>query len=291
MLSYRSVALIGLSALACAQPAKVAQQREVTVKNTNIVGAQGELAVWDTGRSRGLPLLFLHADSGRASQWREVASELSQERRAISFDFRGSGDSAPARDGDYSYRGRADDVAAVADALGLQKLVIVAHSGGAAVALEYAAQHAPRVAGLLLVDPPTDPRALPQPVRDGFVRDLAGPRSLQVQQDFYRTIAGDNPATRQRVLADCESVVPAARAGIGLSFATWDPEPALRAWHGPTLVLVTPPNDNQHALYHLNENLPHRVVGGSGHWLQLDQPGVVAETVRNFVSELEAKSP
>lgn len=262
------------------------------MKNTKIHGAQGELSVCDSGPSGGrLPLLFLHADSGRASQWREVAGELALERRTVSFDFRGSGDSAPARDGDYSYRGRADDVAAVADALGLAKLVLVAHSGGAAVALEYAAKDAPRVAGLLLVDPPTDPRALPQQVRDGFVRDLAGPSSLQVQQDYYRTIAGDNPATRERVLADCESVVPAARAGIGRALATWDPEPALRAWHGPALVLVTPPNDNQHALYRLRTDLPHRVLGGSGHWLQLDQPVLIAQAVRSFVSGLDPGAP
>jgi pimeloyl-ACP methyl ester carboxylesterase len=291
MLSYlmTRTAWAGLLSLACAaQPATVETNKEASMEQTKVQGPQGELFVVQQGRGKGLGVLFLHADSGRASQWSEVAQEIAKERRTVAFDFRGSGESAPARDGDYSYAGRAGDVGAVLDGLGLSKVAIVAHSGGAAVALEYAARHAARVAGLLLVDPPTDPRALPQQVRDGFVRDLAGPRSLQVQQDYYRTIVGGNAATRERVLADCVSVTPAARAGIGRALATWDPEPALNAWHGPTLFLVTPANDNEHALYRLRPGLPHRLVSGAGHWVQLDQPQIVQQAIRDFVATLGA---
>jgi pimeloyl-ACP methyl ester carboxylesterase len=261
-----------------------------TMQQTKIAGPQGELSLLQVGAGDGLSVLFLHADSGRASHWTKIALELAKERRSVAFDFRGSGESAPARDGDYGFAGRADDVGAVLDAVGLKQVVIAAHSGGAAVALEYAARHAERVAGLLLVDPPTDPRALPEQVREAFVRDLAGPGSLQVQRDYYRSIAGANAATVERVLADCESVSPAPRAGNGLALASWNPEPALSAWHGPTMVLVTPANDNEHALYRLGAGLRHRRVNGAGHWVQLDQPEVVEQAIRDFVAELEARS-
>lgn len=253
-----------------------------------VAGPQGELSVTQSGEGLGLPLLFLHADSGRAEQWREVMTELAAERRVAAFDFRGSGESGGARDGDYTYAGRAGDVAAVLDALGWERSVLVGHSGGGAVALEFAARQPKRVAGLLLVDPPTDPRALPQKVRDGFVRDLAGPRSLQVQQDYYRSIAGPNAATRDRVLADCETVSAEARAGIGKALAVWDPEPALRAYNGSALMLITPPNDTEHALYRLRPDIPHRVMGGAGHWLQIDEPKAVAQVLRSFVSGFES---
>lgn len=255
-----------------------------------VSGPQGELAVWQAGEGRGLPLLFLHADSGRASQWQEVLAELAPERRVAAFDFRGSGESASARDGDYSYAGRASDVAAVVDALDWERSVVVAHSGGAAVALEFAAQQPSRVAGLLLVDPPADPRGLPPEVRDGFVRELAGPLSLQVQQDYYRSIAGTNATTLARVLADCEATSPEARAAIGQALATWDPQPALQAWLGSALILVTPPNDHEHALHRLRPDIPHRVVGGAGHWLQLDHPQLVAQAIRSFVSGFEPRA-
>jgi pimeloyl-ACP methyl ester carboxylesterase len=288
-LTLRTVAALGaLLGAGCVRHAIQQDQRqEATMKSVEIAGPQGKIAVSEFGAGAGLPLLFLHADSGRASQWSDVARALATSRRALAFDFRGGGQSAPARDGDYSYTGRADDVAAVADALLPQRFVIVAHSGGAAVALEYAARHATRVAGLLLVDPPTDPRALPRHVREGLVRDLAGPNSLKAQQDFYRTIVGENPTTRARVLADCEAVVPAARAGIGAAFASWNPESALSGWHGPTRVLVTPPNDNEHALHQMRRDLPHRVIGGTGHWIQLDQPAMVERSILEFVAVLE----
>lgn len=256
-------------------------------KSGAISGPQGTIAVRKLGAGAALPLLFLHADSGLASQWTDVACAVANAHRTVAFDFRGSGQSAPARDGDYSYAGRAGDVAAVADALLPQRFVIVAHSGGAAVALEYAAMHATRIAGLLLVDPPTDPRVMPRHVREGFVRDLAGPDGLQAQQNFYRTIAGENPTTRARVLADCEAVAPAARAGMGAALASWNPEPALRAWHGPALVLATPPNDNEHALYRLHPGLPHRVIPDAGHWIQLDQPALVERAILDFAAEAE----
>ena len=281
-------ALLGLSSLGCAGPATPERAQGARMQTTKIEGPQGQLAVVQAGPGQGLAVLFLHADSARASQWVEVARDIAHTRRTVAFDFRGSGESAPARDNDYSYVGRAGDIASVVDRLKLEKVVIVAHSGGSAVALEYAARHAERVAGLFLLDPPTDPRALPQQVRDGFVRDLAGPRSLQVQQDYYRSIVGSNPATRERVLADCESVAPAARAGSGAALATWNPEPALNAWHGPALNLVTPPNDNEHALYRLRAGLPHRVVSGAGHWVQLDQPALVTQAVRDFAASVEA---
>lgn len=44
------------------------------------------------------------------------------------------------------------DVEAVVDALDLDRIVLVGHSMGASIALEYAAQHPDRVAGLVLVD-------------------------------------------------------------------------------------------------------------------------------------------
>lgn len=259
------------------------------MERIKIQGQQGELSALDSVRGSRLPVVFLHADSGSATQWAHVANQIAEERRAIVLDFRGNGASAPAKNDDYSYAGRAADVASLVDTLHLAAFVIVAHSGGAAVALEYATKHPERVAGLLLVEPPTDPRALPQEVRDGMVHDLAGPNSVKVQQDFYRTIAGDNEAVRERVLADCAAASTPARAGTASALATWNPELTLNAWKGPLSILAIPRNDNEHALHRLRPGVPHRIIPSTGHWLQLDQPQLVREALRQFVAEIEAK--
>lgn len=263
---------------------------ETSMTKSTIDGPEGKLAANRMGDG-GLPVLFLHGDSSRASQWDAVAAMVAEDREAVSFDFRGHGDSQPAANGDYSYDGRAEDVAAIADAFHLERFVIVAHSGGAGVALACATGNADRVAGILMVDPATDPRALPQEIRDGFVRDLSGPESLEVQKAYFASIAGPNADVRERVLADTALVDPAARAGVGKALATWNPEPMLDAYRGPMLVLVSEASDNAAALYRLRTDIPHQVVRGTGHWLMLDRPDVVADAVKAFVAKVEAGEP
>ncbi|MBU8897978.1 alpha/beta hydrolase [Corallococcus sp. M34] len=261
------------------------------MKSKVVEGPQGRLSVREAGADGAPPVVLLHADSGRASQWQEVQLRLGREYRAVALDFRGSGESEPARDGDYGYGGRAADLGSVADALGLKRFVLVAHSGGGAVALEYAAHHAERVAGLFLVDPPTDPRALPQAVRDGFVAALKGPDSLAFQQDYFRSIAGADPVVRERVVVDCAAVAPACRAGVGAALAEWNPEPTLKAWQGPFFILASAANDNANALYRLRADVPHQVLSDTGHWLQLEQPAMVEDAIRRFLAGLESEAP
>jgi pimeloyl-ACP methyl ester carboxylesterase len=255
--------------------------------SSTIQGPQGTLAVYTAGAGEGLPLLFLHADLGRAEQWQEVMASMASSRTVVAFDFRGHGESEPAQDGDYSYGGRAVDIGAVVDALSAQRVVIVSHSGGSAAALSYAAASPSRVAGVLMVDPVTDPRALPQDVRDGFVSALKGPESLNVLKAYYTSIAGPNESVKERVLTAVESVHPSARAAIGMAVADWNPEPSLFGFQGPMLVLATPDNDNAGALYRLRTTIPHRIIPNSGHWIQLDQPGVVEQAILDFLASVE----
>jgi pimeloyl-ACP methyl ester carboxylesterase len=255
--------------------------------SSTIQGPQGTLAVYSAGGGEGLPVLFLHADLGRAEQWQEVMTSIASSRRVVAFDFRGQGESEPAQDGDCSYGGRAADIGAVLDGLSLRRVVIVSHSGGSAAALSYAADSPGRVAGILMVDPVTDPRALPQDVRDGFVSALKGPDSLNVLKAYYASIAGPSETVKERVLADVERVHASARAAIGMAVADWVPEPTLFAFQGPMLILATPANDHAGALYRLRTTIPHRIIADSGHWIQLDQPAAVEHAVRDFLASVE----
>ncbi|MFW0759282.1 alpha/beta fold hydrolase [Pseudomonas sp. H11T01] len=256
------------------------------MRQTLFAGTQGNLAVIEAGHGEGVPVLFLHADSGRANQWAGMLEPIGRHRKVYALDSRGSGDSSPAANGDYSYAGRAQDIIDIAAALKLDRFIIVAHSGSGAAALDYAAKHVDRVAGLFLLDPPTDPRALPDDVRAGMLEALNGPASLDVQQGFYATIAGNNVQVKSRVLEDCAAVDAAARLGFAVAFANWNPEPALDAWKGPIFLLVSSANDNPNALYALRPELPHAVVADTGHWIQLDQPDKVEREILRFIASV-----
>lgn len=258
-----------------------------TLDRRQLEGARGRLDTTQGGAGAGLPVVFLHADSGRASQWLDVQQEISAQRRTVAFDFCGHGQSAPARDGDYSFAGRFEDLLSVARSFELRHLIIAAHSGGAAVALEGAAAHSGMVAGMFLLDPPTDPRVVPPEMREGMLKGLAGPESLAFQKQFYATIAGANPAVRERVLTDCEATVPDARLGVAQALAGWDPEPSLHAWKGPIQIVSSKANANGPALFELRPDIPHRIVTDVGHWIQLDDPALVTSALQSFVEDLE----
>jgi pimeloyl-ACP methyl ester carboxylesterase len=265
------------------------QAEELPMTPSFITSPQGRLAIYEEGTGPGLPVLLLHADSGVASQWSEVQPVIAVDRPVIALDSRGSGASTEAADGDYSYDGRARDIAAVAEARELDRFVIVAHSGSGAAALRYAAQNPDRVAGLFLLDPATDPRVIPKDIRDGIVTGLAGPESLAFQKQFYATIAGPDAKVKARVLADCENVAQKARLGFGKAFAEWSPEADLAAWTGPIFILSSEASDNPAALYRLLPTIPYEVVNGTGHWLQLDAPDIVAKAIRRFIAGIETK--
>lgn len=257
------------------------------IESKVLPGPQGKLATFTAGAGAGLPVVLLHADSGSSGQWRELQEQLAQERRVVALDFRGHGGSEPAANDDYGYRGRAEDLTCVVDTLDVARFALVAHSGGAAVALEYALEHPERVAGLLLVDPPSDPRALSREVKERMLKDLAGPGSLDVQKAFYASMAGNDTAVRERVLGDCERVGAPARLGVARALAQWNPEPTLNTWRGPLRIIASANNDDGHALYHLRPDVEREIVADVGHWLQLEKPELVLRELRSFVAELE----
>ena len=80
--------------------------------------------------------------------------------RVVAYDARGHGASAPAPSAEqYGYEALADDLAAVLDALQVERAVLAGASMGAHTALRLALDHPKRVAGLALITPSFDPAA------------------------------------------------------------------------------------------------------------------------------------
>ena len=247
-----------------------------------VEGPRGKLYVRDE-RGGGLPVLFLHSDGGNGTHWTEQLDCLRPARRAIAIDLRGHGQSEAPRDGDYSVEGRAEDVASVAAALGLNRFVLVGHSGGGAVALAYAGTHPQRVARLLLVDTATDGRQIPADVVREFIERLRSGEYEKAVRDYFGPLAGPNAEAAGRVLADIWATPKEAIIGTFLALAEFDPTGPLLTYRGPRLSLVTPPNDNPAGHHRLDPSLPHRLVEGTGHWLHLDDPAAFGKTLDEFL--------
>jgi non-heme chloroperoxidase len=113
------------------------------------------LAVREHGNKDGRPLLFIHGFMGGTLSWETVQrSVLASDFRLVSIDLRGHGDSdKPQNPASYaSSQQWADDLAAIIDGLGLSDVVLVAHSYGGVVAMDYV-RHAglERIGGVFFV--------------------------------------------------------------------------------------------------------------------------------------------
>ncbi|GAA4882864.1 alpha/beta hydrolase [Kitasatospora terrestris] len=110
------------------------------------------------------PVVLLHALGESGAHWGTVSARLAGGFRVYAPDLRGHGGSA--WPGAYSLELMRDDVLALLDALGLDRVDLVGHSMGGVVAY-LLAQHAPgRVRRLVVEDaPPPRPRTPSVPTR------------------------------------------------------------------------------------------------------------------------------
>jgi pimeloyl-ACP methyl ester carboxylesterase len=226
--------------------------------------------------------VFAHSLAGTSSHWKSQLEHLRPHRRAVAFDFRGHGRSEPAKNGDYSIACMASDIGAVVDSLDLERFVLVGHSMGGGAALVYAGAHPERVAGLLLVDPIGAAKQIPPADVQSFLGGLESDYDHAIQK-YWTEIAGPDSTVRRRLLADLratprETVVPVLR-----SVMQFDPDSALARYKEPILSVVTPHNDAAFSLHRLGKGFPHRMVTGTGHWIQLDKPGDFNQVLDDFL--------
>lgn len=99
------------------------------------------------------PLLLLHGFTGSSLDWADVVSDMASDRRVITYDQRGHGDSTNAGDaGAYTFARLATDLALVIEERGLAPLDLLGHSMGGIVAMQYAVAHRERLRSLILMD-------------------------------------------------------------------------------------------------------------------------------------------
>jgi pimeloyl-ACP methyl ester carboxylesterase len=135
---------------------------EVTVDRTSptaLTGAvrrvldlpgRGRTVVWDVAGPAGAPtLLLLHGVTLTAAlNWSGILGTLDRHYRVLLLDQRGHGEGLPT--GAFRLEDCADDAAAVAEQLGVARLVVVGYSMGGLIAQLVWRRHPGLVAGLVL---------------------------------------------------------------------------------------------------------------------------------------------
>ena len=239
-----------------------------------VEGTAGRLRVSDGG-SGGPAVLFLHGLGNDLDAWREQLDRLRPLRRVVAYDQRGHGGSDRPRDGLYTVEALAADLAAVADALKLERFVLVGHSLSGTVLSAYAGAHPDRVAGLVYVDAVGDYHEVPRPALEAYLLPESAPGfgAAEVRTAFAGMVGPvAKPATRERVMAAVDRMDPRAYTALrrsGLFFVVGD---RLSTYHGPILAIEADGEPNPGLASHVIAGARRVGIAGVSHWLQLDDP-------------------
>ncbi len=139
----------------------------------------------------GEPVLFIHGNPTSSYLWRNVMPYVAGERQAIAVDLIGMGDSGKPRIA-YRFVDHMRYLEAFVSALGLQRITLVGHDWGAALAWEYARRHPERVQRLAFMEGVLPP-AFPKPSFEAMGEKFGGMfRAFKDEVEGYRMVVTDN---------------------------------------------------------------------------------------------------
>ena len=201
-----------------------------------------------------LPLVLLHGIGSGAASWVQQFEALGATRRVLAWDAPGYGESTHVASPSPQADEYADALAAWLDALGIESCVLAGHSLGAIVAGSFAASHAQRVAGLLLLSPAAGYGAASEAVRaakrDSRLAMLAelGPQGLADQRSANMLSPHADDASRDWVRWNMSRIVPQGYAQATHLLANADLASDVAKYNGRLAVAVgaedtiTPPS-------------------------------------------------
>jgi len=247
----------------------------------------------------GEPLVLGHSFLLNREMWRPQIDRLAGRYRVVAVDWRGHGESGPAR-GNVTLDDLADDVLAVLDAEGIERATWVGLSIGGMVAMREAIRDTGRVGALVLVDTDADTWR----TRDRVQARLLG---------LFARVAGTRPAapaiprmffaarTRRQqpdlVARWRKSVETLSVPSVLCLLETLARRPSMIDQVGaitvPTLIIH---GANDASIPAARAEQLHRAIPGSqlrllpdcGHIASLDQPDLVGAAIEEFLGSLAA---
>lgn len=156
-----------------------------------------------------ISLIFVHGWSCDSRYWRAQVSAFSAKYHVITLDLAGHGHSGMTRT-TYTMNAFGEDVRAVAEAAGRQKIILIGHSMGGSVIAEAARLMPGRVIGLIGIDTLEN---IEYPITGEELKKMIAPLEKDfrtgsrqfVQQMIYPQT---NPRLREWILADISAAPP-----------------------------------------------------------------------------------
>ena len=253
----------------------------------------------------GDSVLMLHGEPSWAFLYRRMIPPLAGVARVVAPDFFGFGRSdKPTRVADYSYDFHYGSIARLADELDLRDTTVVVQDWGGPIGLRLAAEHAERVARLVILNTGIGGGRPPSPEWLRF-RDFMRRVGTDIVAGQLVRISCVNELSDDVVAGyDAPFPVPESKAGI-VAFPELVPtEPEhpntakmnevraeLERWERPALVLfsdsdpIFTPRAAERIAASIPGAGPAEIVVGAGHFLQEEKGEEIAERIVRFLAE------
>jgi proline iminopeptidase len=258
----------------------------------------------------GRPMILMHGGLGPDhTYFRPWLDALGDELRLVYYDHRGGGRSSRLESFDgITHDTLTDDADRLRAHLGYERIVLLGHSYGGMLALEYALRHPDRLAGLILCC--TAPAWDYGDEIDRLAAARGTPRALERRESDRDRVIESDEAMRQHwvdiqplyfhrpapeVIAAMDDGMVYSAAAYNLSeilLAGWDVSNRLREITVPTLVIVgrddwvTPPSQAERLMAGL-PNATLIVFEESGHYPFVEEHELFTESVRRWVAGLD----
>jgi len=278
------------------------------IRDTEIYfDVEGVALVPDRDRMREKPVAFLvHGGPGADhTSFKPTFSPLSQKMQLVYFDHRGQGRSQRGDRDTYTLENNVEDMEALRQHLGLDKIVVIGASYGGMVALTYASRYPNHVSHLIAIVTVADSRflerakqnlaergteeqkAIAQHLWDGTFRDEAHLREyFQVMGSLY-SLSYD-PASPQNSWQRATLSPDAINEAFSGFLRTYDVRDQLSKITAPTLVIggrhdwICPPEFSEEIAAGI-PNSDLRIFEQSGHAVRSDEPEALLDAIAGFI--------
>jgi pimeloyl-ACP methyl ester carboxylesterase len=241
-------------------------------------------------------VLYIHGFPLDRTLWRHQLATLTQYQR-IALDLRGVGDSTAPADG-YSMSRYADDIVAVLDALGLDRVIACGLSMGGYIIFDLLRRHSERLRAIVLCDTRAEadgPEA--RETRDEMARlALAQGTAAVGERLLPRVLSPTTQAEQPEVVDQYRSMVrrvtPEGMVGALRAMRDRpDSTPLLASIRIPTLVMVgtedqaSPPAVAE-AMSRAIRGARLSVIPAAGHLSPLEQPLAASRALTDFLDSV-----
>lgn len=265
--------LLGLCLLcACSPPGGGTGGRELPPVGT--VASDDGVPIAYQIHSTGSPtLLLIHGWAGDQGFWSEQIEPLGQRFGVVTMDLGGHGRSGTERE-NWTVQSLARDIVSVVRRLDLQRVVLVAHSMGATVALLAVPELTPRVEGIVAVDALYDADAELNRFRWSLFVAALQENFGATCNKFARAMVSPSagPALVERIAAEMCDGSPQIGVALMHQFPGVDTKKALSAAGVPIVAInssSSPTNVEGNRAY---ADFDAVILDDAGHFLMLERP-------------------